>query len=48
MKTSTDFANYISVFLSDYLPYHRNVSPNTIFKKDKERSGSSEPNLFNF
>lgn len=30
MKTNTDFAKYISVFLSDYLPHHRNVSPNTI------------------
>lgn len=30
MKTSTDFAKYISSFLSDYLPHHRNVSTNTI------------------
>lgn len=30
MKTNTDFAKYISLFLSDYLPYHRNVSVNTI------------------
>jgi site-specific recombinase XerD len=30
MKTNTDFAKYISTFLSDYLPHHRNVSPNTI------------------
>lgn len=30
MKTNTDFAKYISIFLSDYLPHHRNVSPNTI------------------
>lgn len=30
MKTNTDFAKYISAFLSDYLPHHRGVSPNTI------------------
>ncbi len=30
MKTDTDFARYVSMFLSDYLPHHRNVSPNTI------------------
>lgn len=30
MKTNTDFAKHISIFLSDYLPHHRNVSANTI------------------
>lgn len=30
MKTDTDFAKYLSRFLSDYLPHHRNLSPNTI------------------
>lgn len=30
MKTSTDFAKYLSRFLSEYLPHQRNVSPNTI------------------
>ena len=30
MKTNTDFAKYLSRFLSDYLPHHRNLSPNTI------------------
>lgn len=30
MKTNTDFAKYISKFLSGYLPHNRNVSPNTI------------------
>lgn len=30
MKTNTDFAKHISRFLSEYLPHHRNVSPNTI------------------
>ena len=29
MKTSTDFAKYLSRFLSEYLPHHRNLSPNT-------------------
>jgi len=30
MKTNTDFAKYLSRYLSSYLPYERNVSPNTI------------------
>lgn len=30
MKTSTDFAKHLSRFLSEYLPHHRNLSPNTI------------------
>jgi site-specific recombinase XerD len=30
MKTNTDFAKYLSRFLSEYLPHHRNLSPNTI------------------
>jgi site-specific recombinase XerD len=30
MNTTTDFAKYLSSFLSSYLPYERNVSPNTI------------------
>jgi len=30
MKTSTDFAKYLSRFLSEYLPHHRDLSPNTI------------------
>lgn len=30
MKTDTDFAKYLSRFLSDYLPHHRNLSRNTI------------------
>lgn len=30
MKTNTDFAKHISIFLTDYLPHQRNVSPNTI------------------
>lgn len=30
MNTSTDFAKYLSKFLSGYLPYERNMSPNTV------------------
>lgn len=30
MNTGTDFAKYLSKFLSEYLPYERNMSPNTI------------------
>jgi len=30
MNTSTDFAKYLSKFLSEYLPFERNMSPNTI------------------
>lgn len=30
MNTKTDFARYLSRYLSSYLPYERNVSPNTI------------------
>ena len=30
MNTKTDFAKYLSKYLSSYLPYERNVSPNTI------------------
>lgn len=30
MITNTDFAKYISRFLSEYLPHERNLSPNTI------------------
>jgi len=30
METNNDFAKYISKFLTDYLPYSRNVSQNTI------------------
>jgi len=30
MKTATDFAKYLSKFLSEYLPFERNMSPNTI------------------
>ncbi len=30
MITTTDFARYLSRFLSEYLPHERNVSPNTI------------------
>lgn len=30
MITTTDFAKYLSRFLSEYLPHERNVSPNTI------------------
>jgi site-specific recombinase XerD len=30
MNTKTDFAKYLSRYLSSYLPYERNVSPNTI------------------
>lgn len=30
MTTSTDFAKYLTKFLSEYLPHERNVSPNTI------------------
>lgn len=30
MTTTTDFAKHLSRFLSEYLPYERNVSPNTI------------------
>lgn len=30
MTTTTDFARHLSRFLSEYLPYERNVSPNTI------------------
>lgn len=30
MTTTTDFAKYLSRFLSEYLPHERNVSPNTI------------------
>ena len=30
MKTKTDFAKLLSRFFSEYLPYQRNVSPNTI------------------
>lgn len=30
MKTKTDFAKHLSCFLSDYMPYERSVSKNTI------------------
>lgn len=30
MNTGTDFAKYLSKFLSEYLPFERNMSPNTI------------------
>lgn len=30
MNTGTDFAKHLSRFLSEYLPYERNLSPNTI------------------
>lgn len=30
MTTTTDFAKYLSRFLTEYLPHERNVSPNTI------------------
>jgi site-specific recombinase XerD len=30
MKTETDFARYVTRFLSSYLPYERNVSKNTV------------------
>lgn len=30
MNTTTDFAKYLGRFLTGYLPYERNVSPNTI------------------
>lgn len=30
MKTETDFAKHLSKFLSEYLPYERNMSPNTV------------------
>ena len=30
MKTNTDFAKFLSKFLSGYLPLERNMSPNTI------------------
>ncbi len=30
MKTVTDFAKHLSKFLSEYLPFERNMSPNTI------------------
>lgn len=30
MRTDTDFAKQLSRYLSEYLPYERNVSPNTI------------------
>ena len=30
MKTVTDFAKHLSKFLSEYLPYERNMSPNTV------------------
>ena len=30
MNTKTDFAKYLSKYLSSYLPHERNVSPNTI------------------
>ncbi len=30
MKTKTDFAKYLSLFLSDYMPHERNVSKNTL------------------
>jgi site-specific recombinase XerD len=30
MTTNTDFAKYLSKFLSSYLPYDRNMSPNTV------------------
>ena len=30
MNTTTDFAKYLGNFFSSYLPYERNVSPNTI------------------
>lgn len=30
MKNRTDFAKHISRFLTEYLPYERNISPNTI------------------
>lgn len=30
MNTNTDFAKYLSKFLSGYLPHERNMSPNTV------------------
>jgi integrase/recombinase XerD len=30
MTTATDFAKYLTRFLSEYLPHERNVSPNTV------------------
>lgn len=30
MRTKTDFAKYLSIFLSDYMPHERNVSKNTL------------------
>jgi integrase/recombinase XerD len=30
MTTGTDFAKHLSKFLSEYLPYERNMSPNTV------------------
>ena len=30
MNTGTDFAKHLSKFLSEYLPYERNMSPNTV------------------
>lgn len=30
MTTKTDFAKYLSIFLSDYMPHERNVSKNTL------------------
>jgi len=30
MRTGTDFAKYLSKFLSEYLPYERNMSSNTV------------------
>lgn len=30
MTTKTDFAKYLSIFLSDYMPHERNISKNTL------------------
>lgn len=30
MNNETDFAKHLSKFLSEFLPYERNMSPNTV------------------
>ena len=46
-RSTYEVLQILSMSLTD-TTHLRDLFDKTIFKKDKDRSGSSEPNLFNF
>lgn len=46
-RSTYEVLQFLSMSLTDTTPLI-DLFDKTVFKKDKERSGSSEPNLFNF